>query len=259
MGHYYTWRNGEVIPFYDVPKKDGSGLRPVTIRDARNEKAVPSVNEILSIQANPMLTEWLCREALQFGWDKRGESGDGNEGQVSKHLTFEDCQSLWSDEREKAADRGSELHDLVWEQGIRDGKILEDQVAKRIVDSILALGYKNFEVEKCFASRRLGYGGRVDGIAQHDDYGNVVLDLKTITKKRNPYDKEYSQVAGYKRLLNEEYNRDIRDAHLIYVVRESGEVCAVSKLGALQQEALEKLDACFGLWKADKHYDPCAA
>lgn len=263
MGHYYAWdADGSVVPFYDILNKDGSGLRPVTIKDVRERRAVPSVNEILSIQANPPLVEWLINEAFEFAftngfWTNKVDRGQPDDAAIGAEL--DRLKKEYAKIREADAERGTQLHDLVWEKGIRDGEKLDDQIAQKIVDGILALGYKVINVEKSYASRRLGYGGRIDGEAIHPVVGEVILDLKTVNKKRSVYAKEYCQLFGYKKLLNEEYGRGVKDGHLIYASRETGDILRVSSTGEKELEAAEIFDASLRLWSACKHYDPRAA
>ena len=47
-GHWYT-RDGR--PFYEVPRSDGSGMRPATLKDARLLGLYPGVTTILRCAA----------------------------------------------------------------------------------------------------------------------------------------------------------------------------------------------------------------
>jgi hypothetical protein len=45
-------------PVHTLPTKDGDGVRPTTIRDARKMGLLPSVTNIISQWDKPQLTRW---------------------------------------------------------------------------------------------------------------------------------------------------------------------------------------------------------
>src|SRR3954471_18181417 len=59
--HWYL-RDG--TPFHDVEKKDGTGIRPATLADARKVGALPSVTNVLGVLAKPGLDAWKIEQGI---------------------------------------------------------------------------------------------------------------------------------------------------------------------------------------------------
>lgn len=101
-GHWYH-TNGE--PCHFMPKKDGSGNRQTTLRDARQLNLLPSVTTILKSLAKPQLMDWIIEQNVLAAVTtprKEGETVD----EFVKRIMAQDAKA----ETDAARDRGTEMH-----------------------------------------------------------------------------------------------------------------------------------------------------
>ena len=61
--HWYDF-NGNAV--FEQPKKDGSGMRPTTIRDAKALGLLPSVTSVLKILSKDQLSVWKERMCVKY-------------------------------------------------------------------------------------------------------------------------------------------------------------------------------------------------
>ena len=257
MGHYYQVRNGLCTPMYQVAKRDG-GMRDTTVADARKNRWLPSVNEILSIQANPFLSDWLTQQALEFGF--RAGYDDSTTGLVEEHL--QQCKEAWLKESSLRADAGTFIHDQVFEIGLKTKTAPQDEASRTIYEKILEVTQGiSFDrehgafVEESFGSNVIGYAGRCDCIGIRD--GSLHgFDLKTIKTDRKPYDKEWRQIAAYKKLLSA-LGHKVDSFSLLLFRQEDGKFFGKYTLESKEEEKrFKEFEACFNLWRVAKDYDP---
>ena len=191
--HWYT-RNG--LPAYEIEKKDGSGSRPTTLRDARKYKLLPSVTTIFNIMAKPSLDRWkssqivkACKE-LKQGKDESDRNFESRVIERSFH------------EVKKAADLGTKIHDAIdWSfDGIEvkeEFKVYVDPVLKYLKEK----NFSHIEREDTVVSSKYGYAGRVDFAALSANRIKCIVDFKT--RKTKPgikvtsYEFQSMQIAAY--------------------------------------------------------------
>lgn len=270
MGHFYSIRDGVVYPQYEVKGKNGK-LRPATIKDARENNWLPSVNEILQIQSNPSLNDWIERQCFSFTFDEfiSGQIDSSNPEKLKKSLW-----DKWKTSREKYASRGTEIHDLVIERGIKAGEQIADEAAAKALAHFKTLypqhsfgeSYSFGEfgqfgegaAEACIGSLRHGYAGRIDLLARHKhDRTFHLVDFKFTKADREAYTKEYCQIAAYRQLLEQAYGWEIQSAELLLYSQETGEFRGRFNLEDHGYgEALDEFEACFNLWRLSKRHDP---
>ena len=191
--HWYT-KTGK--PAYEIQKKDGSGSRPTTLRDARKYNLLPSVTTIFNIMAKPSLDRWkssqiikACKELTQG----ENESDRNFEARVMDR-SFHEVN--------KAADLGTRIHDAI--DFSFDGYQVKEDL-KVYVDPVLEyIHQKNFsriEREEVIVSKVYGYAGRVDFSALSANQYNCIVDFKTRKTqpgvKVTPYDFQSMQIAAY--------------------------------------------------------------
>ena len=58
------WYYPDGTPLHEVPRADGKGTRPTSLRDARKLGLFPSVTNVLSILAKPGLEAWKQEQAI---------------------------------------------------------------------------------------------------------------------------------------------------------------------------------------------------
>ncbi len=59
------WYDQEGSPCYEVSRKDGRGMRPTTLADAKKLGLVPSVTSVMSIRAKPQVEVWKQNHILE--------------------------------------------------------------------------------------------------------------------------------------------------------------------------------------------------
>ena len=248
--HYYRAVTGK--PCYEVPKKTGSGMRAVTIADARKLFLVPSVTTVLNIMDKQALTYWKCQQAALATLE------------VLRHAFTE--EELWlkavlaesTKTTKKAADVGTEIHDAL--EKVFKGEIPRKYtpLAASVASQIWAYcdGTFKWDVEKYFA-HPLGYGGRCDLSSQEGN--GIVIDYKTKKDfKRNAkgvipklaYDNHVQQLTAYAHGLG------LPNARLINVFIEySGETHIVEWQKPEIDRAWQMFKLTLELWKVQKKYE----
>jgi hypothetical protein len=161
---------------YEVPKAKGGGTRKTTIRDARKHGWYPSVTSILKIVDKPFLNAWIANQAIEacmkVSENKVAYIIDASGGMDMIPLTESDLPEIkrLSDEVSKEArEKGTEYHRAI-------EKVMGDYAAgkshnlhglpRSTYEALLVLFRKHrlkpTALEKSFANKRYGYGGRVD-------------------------------------------------------------------------------------------------
>lgn len=188
--HWYDPKTGE--PKHTVPKKDGTGNRPTTIRDARQNSWVPSVTTILKVLDRPALNNWKIEMACLavLTTPRNGQELDAFVHRVL-HMDKEQDQ-----EAKAAADRGTAIHDAL-EQSLSTGQC-SSQILPWIQpcrDEIASRG-KVLHLEKILVGD--GYAGKTDLIQLVGD-GVFLWDWKSTTKlpEKGSYPENRLQLSGY--------------------------------------------------------------
>jgi hypothetical protein len=262
-GHWYT-KEGEAA--YEVPKKDGNGTRPTTLRDARTMGLLPSVTTVLGILDKPQLTTWKLKNAVRAAIAAPRQDGEEEEAWVDRVLEVAAAPVA------EAADLGSRIHAAI-ETACGGGEWNTRELGAYVAPVLgwivgkLAGGGKIVAQETVIADAVDGFAGRVD-CAIEDAAGVVwVLDWKS-RKTRDgetdkqafaPYAAQQMQLAAYasKWAVREGRGWDaVRCANVITSSTEPGRfgVAVHSNL----EEAWEAFRAALAIWRWSKGYDPRA-
>jgi hypothetical protein len=177
------WYFPDGTPLHEVPRADGKGSRPTSLRDARKLGLFPSVTNVLSILAKPGLDAWKQEQAILAALTlprTEGETLDDFAKRVLVDMTSEVG---------RAADRGSAVHAAI--EGYAQGRWLpEDKGVARLFEparqwfdkEVLAV----HSVEIATANLEWGYAGRVDLVATLRSTGRpTVIDFKTQKTRRD--------------------------------------------------------------------------
>lgn len=163
------WYLPDGSPCYEVPRKDGKGMRPATIRDARELGLVPSVTKIIGQLDRPELDQWKILQMVEAGENLRNEP-IGTNGWIS----------MVKDEGTRIA-REARAAGQIIHAGIDEhikGESFGSEfapIADKIIGIIEKMGGKYIEAEKSFATRLYGgYGGKIDIYTPQ-----VITDIKT--------------------------------------------------------------------------------
>jgi hypothetical protein len=177
------WYFPDGTPLHEVPRADGKGQRPTSLRDARKLGLFPSVTNVLSILAKPGLDAWKQEQAILAALTlprSEEETLDDFAKRVLVDMTSEVG---------RAADLGSAVHAAI--EGYAKGRWLpEDKGVARLFEparqwfdkEVLAV----HSVEIATAHLEWGYAGRVDLVATLRSTGRpTVIDFKTQKTRRD--------------------------------------------------------------------------
>jgi hypothetical protein len=198
-GHYY-FKDGR--PAYRIVGKNGRE-RNTTLRDLRELDLVPSVTQILKLEAAPALTNWMVNQAALACVTLPRLTGEDDDSFIKRALDDSRQQAR------KAAERGSYLHGLL-ERGVIDFEASISLSADiSIIQPCITWLRTNFagyywHPERSFAHPD-GFGGKLDLYGERGDE-SVVIDWKfkddIVPGKRLAYDNHSTQLAAYAYGLN---------------------------------------------------------
>ncbi len=197
MGHFYQ-KNGK--PLYEINKVGSKEKRDTNLADARKLSLVPSVTTITSIVAKPVLDKWKIDQLFLTVVEQYPKGRDEDVEKYKNRIL-----PLYREKTEKAAKRGTEIHDKL-ESYFLTGKI-DAKDEEIIVPALNLLAYEfngqKWIPEESFA-HNAGFGGKVDLYAKGSKtYSNgIILDFKTKAKdqldKKSLYDDYCIQLAAYR-------------------------------------------------------------
>ena len=217
------WYFPDGTPLHEVPRADGKGRRPTSLRDARKLGLFPSVTNILGVLARPGLDAWKQEQAVLAALTlprREDETLDSFARRVVADMTGEVAS---------AADLGSGIHAAIeayaqggWVPESEEVAALFDPARRWFDEDVLQV----HSVETATASARFGYAGRVDMVATLRSTGRpTVIDFKTQKVRRDKdgkfkpilHDTWPLQLEAYRRSLAER-DKGLSDAAIANVV-----------------------------------------
>lgn len=180
--HFYQCIEGVWKPCYEVPKKDGNGMKPFTLREARtsNPPAVPSVTNILTVINKPGLEAWKQEQAILAALTLPRLPDESLDAFVDRVLKDMDAQS------EKARSFGTEIHAAI------EGYFQHETCPENIWPYLQSFfEWANDQITKVIGSEvvcgceECGYAGRLDLVCVLKDFGFSVIDAKTQNIRRD--------------------------------------------------------------------------
>jgi hypothetical protein len=258
---WYRQQNGVVEACYQLPKKNGNGVKEPTLRDAKELGLLPSVTTILSVLAKPGLERWKLEQAIHSAltlprgretyleWTQRlwplalpvdyqamlMDAFSKPAGYVESEDAF--AQRVAQDmeeQRLKASEFGTRIHDVV--AYILIGKIASAGVdlypeVEPFLESFRTWANENIEqvhaVEKVVGGKQFGYAGRMDLDCTLKDVGRCIVDFKTqaVKEGKPKYWLEWpKQLAAYREASLPEdiiWDRKTSRAKLVSIVIDS--------------------------------------
>ncbi len=175
---YYT----DGRPCYELPKKDGSGMKVPTLADARKLNLVPSVTSILRILHKQALVDWLIEQACLAVLTSPRQDGEELDKFVYRVLHTERVQ----DEESKAArDRGTEMHAGL--ESLSLGEKISEDLMPWVFPAFQAVSMRGKPKAAEWIVVGDGYAGKVDLIQEQPETGDIWLwDWKTAKKLPDP-------------------------------------------------------------------------
>lgn len=195
--HWYTH---EGIAVHNVPCKSRPGeYRPTTLRDAKKADPpyLPSVTSILKVLNKDALEVWKLNQAILAALTLPREPGETEDAFARRIVDDMKAQSR------KAAQRGTELHDLVERLVSLKAFEIRDPEIKALFFPVKEWIEENVEevicAEKVLVNPVWGYAGTVDLIAVLKDLGPCVIDFKTASKEKPVFYDEWAlQLEAYR-------------------------------------------------------------
>jgi RecB family exonuclease len=255
--HWYL-RSGQ--PYHQIPKKDGTGLRAVTLADARRVMALPSVTNILGVLAKPGLDAWKIEQGIMAALTLPRLADEPLD--VFARRVVSDM----GEQVERAADFGTAIH-AACELYAREKLMPSDPALLGFFTPWQSWFDENVErvesLEDVFVSLDHGYAGRVDMIAKLKGIGWAVVDFKTQKIKRSAkgepkpafYETWPMQLAAYRQPVVQALAKPIDN--LVSVVIDSSQPGPVHvKVWENAEAHFDSFLAAVRLWKYVKDYNP---
>ncbi len=256
------WYLPDGTPFYTYRDRNDVE-RPVTLRQARNVKAVPSVTTVISAAARPGLENWKQEQLLLSALTLPRNPGESERDWLYRVMV---------DSREtaaKAAARGTAIHAAIEQAwaGWGPPESAEGEYAQHVLGASAAVqrwsdyGLTVCQPERSFAHPTLGYGGKVD--LSNELY---IVDFKT---------KEYTdqdpaptvwpehklQLAAYRKGVNPDGNalpphKLARCAVCFVSVTQPGLATVAEITEDDLENGWEQFAALLAFWRAQRRYYP---
>lgn len=214
--HWYCPSTGKAV--HAVPNKDGSGMRPTTIRDARDHGYVPSVTTILKCIDKPALTNWKIEQAVLAAITSPRGNGEDLDAFV-KRVLDQDADA----EAQKARDLGTDIHAAI-ESALNCEPYPQELAVyvEPVVAFMQTLG-------RCVATEMVvfgqGYAGTLDAkIAGGCLY---IVDIKTTGAKGLPkksYPEHRLQLSAYAATEGNTGDKRIKTMNIYVSTREPGKI-----------------------------------
>lgn len=167
--HFYL---PDGTPFWTVPKKDGTGDRPTTIKDAREAGAFPSVTEILRVIAKPQLEDWKLEQAILAALTLPRIENEPLEAFARRVVADSQNQG------KQAMEFGKRIH-----AALENYPTEPEADLKPFLDSVFE--WLNTEVEyihgreTVVVNKEMGYAGTFDLFCDIKEVGPACVDFKT--------------------------------------------------------------------------------
>ena len=207
------WYFPDGTPLHDVPRADGKGERPTSLRDARKLGLFPSVTNVLGVISNPGLAAWKQEQAILAALTLPRHEDEPLDDFARRVVT--DMAS----EVKSAADRGSAVHAAI-EGYAQGGWLPEDKEIARLFEPARqwfdAEVIQVHSVEIAAGNPEWGYAGRVDLVATLRSSGRpTVIDFKTQKTRRD-------KAGNFKPLLHDTWPLQLEAYRQALICRDKG-------------------------------------
>lgn len=249
--HWYA-KDGTAV--YEVPRADGKGYRPATLRDARKLGLLPGLTSVIKVMAAPGLERWKQENLLLAAATLPKQ--DGEEVEQWMQRVREDA---WA-QGEKARETGTAIHKII--ELLLQGNYVQGELTRFAMPALDWITQRfqgqDWLVERGFANR-IGYGCRID-------FGTVgkrlaLVDFKTTDKPLDDvkaWPEHTIQLAGQAMAVFHDKARDpleVECINLFVSTREPGVKAIVHPVADIAV-GWQKLKRLVELWQLDKQYFP---
>lgn len=262
-GSHWYYPDGK--PCYELPKKDGTGMKVPTLADARKLNLVPGVTTILKILHKQALVEWMVEQAVLAVLTTPRQPGEPDDAFVKRVLSTDRVQDQ---ESQAARDRGTEIHDAM--EALMTCKPVSEEIKPWVMPAFDALRNRGTVIQTEMSIVGEGYGGRIDLILAADKVIEV-WDYKSAKKLPDPekggaWSEHRLQLAAYAKAVRSQMLAaqkglnvpEIRTANLYISTVECGKfvICEHEEWAGTYTAGFEPLVAH---WQWANRYRPVAA
>lgn len=257
--HWYVHEDERWHAFYECPKKSGDGMKAVTIREARERKAVPSVTNVLNVLAKPGLEAWKATQYIEAALTLPKLPNEPLDAYAKRVVEDAEAKSAG------ARDFGSRIHKAI-EQYLTVPVVDFGELTpfmEPVVNWIRTNVGEFYGAEIIVGSQELGFAGRLDLdcelTGRSTPAGRALVDFKTQGVKNGKPPTYYSewgkQLAAYQQARQNETGDWI--SHLVSVVIDSGKPqTPFTHVWQDTHHHWKMFQHCLALWMDDRDYDP---
>lgn len=244
------WYYADGRPCYELPKKDGSGMKIPSLADARKLNLLPSVGRIINLLDKPALNDWKVEQACLAILTSKQNDGEALDDFVHRILHEERVQDQ---ESRKARDTGIQIHDAL--QSALSGREW-DKSLSAFIEPVLAWQQATGKVlwtEKIVVGE--GYAGRVDLLLRMSS-GMLLPDFKTCGRlpEKDSWLEHKLQSCAYAAALPKE-NKGVVTGNVYISTKEPGKF-AVFTQSDWQQTYNNGFLKLLDFWTWANNFDP---
>lgn len=221
MGDHWYSQSGE--PCHFVDKKDGTGTRPSTIRDAKANNWLPSVTTILKCLARPQLERWKMQQAAMAVLTSPRRAGEELDAFMERVL-FTDKEQ--DQEAANAADLGGRIHAAL-EARFNNAQLDEALLPwiQPVYEHVMKLCPTVLYTETILVGD--GFAGKTDFIGLTETQSELLIDFKTTKKvpEKGSYPEARLQLSAYAAARQPETQAHILTANCYISTLERGKFC----------------------------------
>jgi len=230
MAHWYIEKNG-IAQRYEQLTKKGEPSKRINRGKALKDGAVPGTTDTLKVLgSSDGLLHWVGALGIQAGLESHDE---------------DQAKELLKELREKAANRGTEIHNAI-EQYIKTGDLSDDPVERKAsINAVACIGdVLHGWSEHCFVWRgyiniltgehstekkgkewiRVAVGGTSDYVSD-----SLIADWKTVEDKGRGFRQSYAKEAAQCAMYRLGFGRHDAVCKNIYIDRATGDVVRVKE------------------------------
>lgn len=245
------WYSLDGKPQHTIVGANGK-KRDTTLRDARKNNWAPSVTSVLSVIGKPALTAWISEQAILAALTLPRDPKKENDQDFAAR-----CVKDMDAQRDAAGSLGTQVHHAV--DQVLTGQLPDPAMACYVapVEAWLKdYGFAPVAVESDYASKKYGFGGRIDLYAKSKDK-RALLDFKTQKAKGgkfNFYDTWPVQLAAYRQCLIEA--GETVDACYSIAIDTGGTGLIEAKLWTPEETDFDVFKAALKIWQYQRGYKP---
>ena len=228
--------------------------KPTTLREARKQNLVPSVSGILGMVEKTHLTKWKCDEMVRKCIDNPHIAGESERDYIDRIWGYKKI------DQHKILDFGNRVHKAIEEFNLGKFDESKDPEIWPWLETFVRWSHQHLirvvAVEKTVVSKRWGFGGTIDLIAEvRGIRGLVIIDYKTqeyATKKADFRDTYVHQLAAYRKTMRP------NPMCISLVINRSTPLPIAEKIWSPKelQRGWRLFQAANALWREEKKYEP---